>query len=442
MTTITSGRSVAVLSFAIAGMLGAAHAQPPPGPPPPFDAAARNAAVTSAAAAFRSRYVSPAVGELAAAAIEAALKRGDYDSFAQPHAFAEKLTADLRAVTNNDQHVQVLGGGPPPGTLEPARSEGGVVRADKLAGNIGYLDVVTLGPPALFSPALDRAMTALKGTTALIVDARSLQGGAVPSVSYLASYFIKSEKPVHLYDIVSRNPDTETFRTEEFYSVPTPFSYSGKVMLLTSHSTLSAGESFVYNLQALKRATLVGEATAGGANAAGVVPLSAGLALMLSGGRTQHAITGTNWEGSGVMPDIVTPSADALRAALDHLGQKTAGSTIDALSAERVFAPRSTPQPGAEAAVRRMSDENARGEPNYDLLSPEMAQATRPQIETLKKIFSDLGPMKSVKFVEVGPVGLDSYEAEYANGSLSWQILLGPDGKTVMAGVRPLPPKR
>jgi hypothetical protein len=261
-------------------------------------------------------------------------------------------------------------------------------------------------------------------------------------VSYLVSYFIKSEKPVHLYDMVSRNPGTETFRTEEFYSVPTPFAYSGKVVLLTSKSTLSAGESFVYNLQALKRATLVGESTAGGANAAGVVPLSAGLALMLSGGRTQHAITGTNWEGTGVKPDIVTPSADSLRAALDHLGQKTAATTIDALSAERVFAPRTTAQPGSEAAVRRMSDENARGEPNYDLLSPEMAQGTRPQVEQLKKIFSDLGPIKAVKFVEVGPAGLDTYEAEYTNGSLVWQILLGPDGKTVMAGVRPLPPKR
>jgi len=443
MTTITAGRSVGVLWLAFAAIAGgAAHAQPPPGPPPPFDAAARSAAVASAAAAFRSRYVSPAVGERAAATIEAALKRGDYDSFAQPQAFAEKLTSDLRAVTNNDQHVQVLGGGPPPGTPAPVRSEGGVVRADKLAGNIGYLNVSTLGPPALFNPALDRAMTALKGTTALIVDARSLQGGTVPSVSYLVSYFIKSEKPVHLYDLVSRNPDTETFRTQEFYSVATPFSYSGKVVLLTSKSTLSAGESVVYNLQALKRGTVVGEATAGGSNAAQVLPLGPGLALMLSGGRQQNAITGTNWEGSGVKPDVVTPSADALRAALDHLGQKTAGTTIDALSAERVFAPRTTPQAGTEAAVRRMSDENARGEPNYDLLSPEMGEATRPQVDMLKKIFSDLGPMKSVKFVEVGPLGADIYEAEYEKGSLMWQILLGPDGKTVMAGVRPLPPKR
>ena len=443
MTTIAFGRSTGVVSLVFAAILGTTLVQAqPPGPPPPFDAAARTAAVTSAAAAFRSRYVSPEVGERAAAAIEVALKRGDYDSFAQPQAFAEKLTADLRAVTNNDQHVQVLGGGPPPGTLEPARSEGGVVRADKLAGNIGYLDVATLGPPVLFNPALDRAMTALKGTAALIVDARNLQGGAPPSVSYLVSYFIKSEKPVHLHDIVSRNPGTETFRTEEFWSLPTPFSYTGKVVVLTSQRTLSAGESFVYDLQAMKLATLVGETTAGAANAAGVVPLSGGLALMLSGGRIKHAITGTNWEGSGVKPEVAASSADALSVALERLGQKPSASTIDALSQARVFAPRTTPQPGTESAVRRMSDENARGEPNYDLLSPEMAQATRPQIEGLKKIFSDLGPMKSVKFVEVGPVGLDTYEAEYANGSLMWQILLGPDGKTVMAAVRPMPPKR
>jgi hypothetical protein len=440
MTTQTLGRSVAVVSLALAAVLGNALARAqPPGPPPPFDASARSAAVASAATAFRNRYVSPEVGERAAAAIETALKNGDYDALAQPQAFAEKLTADLRAVTNNDQHVQVLGpGSAPPQT---ARSEGGVARADRLAGNIGYLDIVSLGAPALFNPALDRAMAALKDTRALIVDARDLQGGTTSGVSYLVSYFIKSEKPVHLSDIVSRNPGTDTYRTQEFWSVPTPFSYSGKVYVLTSGRTLSAGESFAYDLQARKLATFVGETTAGGANAAGVVPLAPGLALMLSGGRTQHAITGTNWEGVGVKPDVAAPAADALKVALERLGQKPATGEIDALSEARLFAPRSTPQPGAEAAVRRMSEENARGEPNYDLLSPEMAQATRAQIDGLKKIFSDFGPIKSVKFVEIGPTGTDSYEVEYTNGTAIWQILLGPDGKTVMAGVRPAPPK-
>jgi hypothetical protein len=444
MATTKLGRSLGVVSLALAGLISGSSARAqPPGTPPPFDAAARSAAVASAAAAFRTRYVSPEMGERAAAAIEAALKNGSYDDLAQPQAFADKLTADLRAVTNNDQHIQVLGGGPPPGAAQgpPVRSEGGVVRADRLAGNVGYLLVMSLGPQPLFNPALDRSMAALKDTKALIVDARDLAGGTVPSVSYLVSYFIKSDKPVHLSDIVSRTPNTETYTTNELWSVPTPFSYAGEVYVLTSHRTLSAGEMFAYDLQALKLATIVGETTAGAANAAGVVPLGPGLALMLSGGRTQNAVTGTNWEGVGVKPEVAAPSADALKVALEQAGQKPRATDIETLSQARLFAPRSTPQPGSEAAVRRLSDENARGEPNYDLMSPEMAQVTRAQLEGLKNMFSGFGAIKSVKFMEVDPQGADTYEVGYANATMLWTILLGPDGKTVMAGLRPAPPQ-
>jgi hypothetical protein len=442
MTTVALGRRAGVVSLSLACLAGSATADAQPVPPPPtLSAEARRAAVESAATAFRSRYVSPEVGERAAAAIEAALTRGEYDTLTAPRAFAEKLTADLRAVTA-DKHVEVLGGGPPSGgaTGPPPRSEGGVTRADRLAGNIGYIEIVALGPPALFNPAVDRSMAALKDTAALVIDARGAQGGVVPSVSYLVSYFLSGDQPVHLSSIIARNPGTETFRTDELYSVATPFSYDKPLYILTSVRTLSAGESFAYNLQALKRATLVGETTAGAANAAGIAPLGPGLALMLSSARTENAVTRTNWEGVGVKPDIAAASADALEAALDRLGRSPAAGAIDALSEARVFTPRSTAQPGADAAVRRMSDELARGEPNYDLLSPELGQATRTQLEGLKKTFSDMGPLESVRFVEVGPQGADNYEAQYANGKMAWTILLGPDGKTVTAGVRRLPP--
>jgi hypothetical protein len=441
MTTVASGRSVGVVSFALACCLGSAlaHAQPPP-PPTTLDANARRAAVESAATAFRNRYVSPEVGERAAAAVEAALARGDYDALTAPQAFATKLTADLRAVTE-DQHVEVLGGGPPGGAAgPPPRSEGGVTRADRLAGNIGYIEIVALGPPALFNPALDRSMAALKDTTALVIDARGAQGGTMPSVSYLVSYFLSSGQPVHLTSIIARTPGTETFTTNEFHSVSTPFSYDKPLYILTSNRTLSAGESFAYSLQAMKRATLVGETTSGAANAAGIVPLVPGLALMLSSARTENAITRTNWEGVGVKPDVVATTADALKVALERAGRSPTANAIDALSETRVFTPRSTAQPGADAAVRRMSDELLRGEPNYDLLSPELGQATRTQLEGLKRTFTELGPIASVKFLEVGPQGADNYEAQYANGKVAWTILLGPDGKTVTAGVRRLPP--
>lgn len=440
MTMVACGRSVG-LSLALTCAFSAHIAAAQPGAPPTaLTPEMRRTAIENAATAFRSRYISPEIGDRAAVAIEAALARGDYDALTQPQEFATRLTADLRAVTA-DKHVEVLGGGPPAGAGgPPTRSEGGVARADRLAGNIGYIEIVALGPPALFNPALDRSMAALRDTTALIVDARGAQGGVAPSVWYLVSCFLKSDEPVHLSSIIARNPGTETYRTDEFFSVTTPLSYEKPLYILTSSRTLSAGEGFAYSLQAMKRATLVGETTAGAANAAAIVPLVPPLALMLSGARTENAVTGTNWEGTGIKPDVETSSADALKVALERLGSSSAASAVDAASETRVFTPRSTAQPGGDAAVRRMSDELARGEPNYDLLSPDLGNATRAQLEGLKRMFTNMGPIQSLRFIEVGPQGADNYEVQYANGKVAWTILLGPDGKTVTAGVRSLPP--
>ena len=179
------------VSLALASLLGAVLVRAQPGPlPTTLTPDVRRAAVDSAAAAFRIRYVSPEVGERAAAAIEKALANGEYDELEAPQDFAAKLTADLRAVTA-DKHVEVFGGAPAAASAAPPpRSEGGVTRADRLAGNIGYLEIVALGPPALFNPAIDRAMASLKDTNAFVVDARNAQGGVAVSVSYLVSYFL------------------------------------------------------------------------------------------------------------------------------------------------------------------------------------------------------------------------------------------------------------
>jgi hypothetical protein len=85
-----------------------------------------------------------------------------------------------------------------------------------------------------------------------------------------------------------------------------------------------------------------------------------------------------------------------------------------------------------------LSEELARGEPNYDLLSPQMAEITRKQLTVLKERFSSLGPVQSVTFVEVAPSGGDVYEVRYANGGLRWNLSLASDGKLQGAGFQPI----
>lgn len=407
--------------------------------PASLDGANRRAVVEAAAKMLRERYVFPDVGDRAARAIESALGAGDYNSLDQPRAFAQRLTDDLRAIAK-DKHLRVTAPGAPagePAAAPPPRSDGGVTRADILDGNVGYIEVA--GFPNGAKDPVDRAMAALQKTRALIVDVRRNNGGSPDSVSYLVSYFVRTGERVHINTFINRNPGTETFRSADFFSEPTPFSYAGKpVYVLTSVRTFSGGEEFAYDMQVMKLAQLVGETTGGGANPGGTVPLAAGLTMFIPGGRAMNPITKTNWEGVGVIPDVAVSSENALKVALERLGVSRAGVEIDAVSQSRVFAPRTTAQPGGEATVRRVSEELARGEPNYDLLSPQMANVTRQQLTGLKERLSSLGPVQSVTFVEVGPNGGDVYEVRYANGGLRWIISLTSDGKLASAGLQPL----
>ena len=206
----------------VAAATAPGHAQPA------FDDAARRAVVAGAAEALRTRYVFPDVGERAAAAIESALAEGKYDDVAEARAFAQWLTADLQAVAR-DKHLRVNAFGPPapaPGggaPQAPPRNDAGVGRADRLADNVGYLEELVAFPPLdAFQPPFDRAMAALKDTRALIIDARRHGGGTPTSETYLASYLLEAGKRVEVNRFIWRNPGTDTFRTENFWSSPTP----------------------------------------------------------------------------------------------------------------------------------------------------------------------------------------------------------------------------
>ena len=97
-----------------------------------------------------------------------------------------------------------------------------------------------------------------------------------------------------------------------------------------------------------------------------------------------------------------------------------------------------TPAPGSEDAVRRMIEELRAGKPNYDLLSPGLANATRQQLPQLQSMITGLGALQSVDFKGVGPAGADIYQLKFEKGSLEYRISLGSDGVTQGAQVRPV----
>jgi hypothetical protein len=158
--------------------------------------------------------------------------------------------------------------------------------------------------------------------------------------------------------------------------------------------------------------------------------------MFLPGARGENPTTGGGWEGVGVKPDIAAPAADALKVALEKLGQKPSAANIDALSHVRLFTPRTTAQAGTEAAVRRLIEELRRGEPNYDLLAEGTAQLLRGGLASLHDLYTKLGAIESVTFVEVDLFGNSVYDVKLANGSVWLALTLTPDGKTALAGAR------
>jgi hypothetical protein len=397
-----------------------------------LDSAARAAVVHAAAKQITDGYIFPEAGGKAAQALEKALAAGSYDTLTDPSAFAQQLTADLFAVTH-DKHLSVFPTGNPAPMAPVAlpRSEGGVVRADRLAGDIGYIEIVQFPPLGAFKGPFDHAMAALEKTRALIIDARRHTGGLPAALVYLESYFLpKGARPVVVSRSVWRNPGTSTFRTEELRSVPTPFSYAGRpVYVLTSRVTFSGGEALAYGLkQDLRVAKVVGERTGGGAHPGGVVPVGGGFALFLPVGRGANG----DWEGVGVEPDIAAPAPEALKVALERLGQKPSGADIDALSQARLFTPRTIPQTGTEAALRHLIEDLARGEPDYTLLEDDTAQTVRMQLPMLHGLYSQLGAIQSMTFAEVDAFGADVYDVKQANGAVRVALALSPEGKIMV----------
>lgn len=275
-------------------------------------------------------YVYPDAGAQMSRAIRARLARGEYDGVPPGPALADSLTSHLQAV-HRDRHLQVTWIPDPPDAPanatvpeavlraevdEMRRREIGIEKVGILQGNVGLLDLRVFASPEL-RPARDAiaaAMDSLAGTDALIVDLRRNMGGEPGMVRLLASYLFGPE-PVQLSSIYWRPRD----RTEEFWTLPElPGARYGRerpVYVLTSRRTFSAGEAFAYDLKHLRRATIVGENTAGGAHPARFEPVGQNLALRLPTGRAINPITGSNWEGTGVQPDVSTDAGAALDTA-------------------------------------------------------------------------------------------------------------------------------
>lgn len=280
--------------------------------------------VASVADLVEQRYVFADVAEQVASA----LRTGTFDASSDEE-LATSVTRALQSA-NGDKHLRLLFHAEPIVDLaDPAEAAAEHLRhAERSSYGVTgptWLDddvAVLVFEPLLFHPsisgdALTGAMQAVGDARALVLDARGCVGGAPSAVCLLLTYLLGPE--LHLTDMVGREP-SNLYQLRTLPWVPgTSVAPDAPVAVLTSSATFSGAEDLAYTLQAHGRAVVVGETTGGGAHPREGFRVSDHLEATIPVARAVNLVTGSNWEGVGVVPDIVCPAGEAVTAALTHL---------------------------------------------------------------------------------------------------------------------------
>lgn len=352
-----------VLAAVVAAPAGAQVAEP-------------RAVAERVAAAVEENYFDEQRAQAIAAEVRAAASAGRYDLNNEGD-LAAALTATLRP---HDGHFRVeyrpdqpsVPAQPQGGFGNDARRAYGIQSVTMYPGAIGAIDFRLL---ADFDPenlaaknTLDAAFTMLTGSQALILDLRDCAGGSPTMVSYMLGHFFPEGANVY-----------NTFHTRRgnLEEAPSDQPASGRrldtpLFVVISGRTGSACESVAYTLQSAGRATIVGEASAGGANPGGLLPVGDRLAVFVSFGTPINPITRSNWEGPGIQPEVRVPVAEALtraralaleatlRAPADESAAREAQWALDSLNAETAAYPRNLRDYAGDYGARSIAIANNR----------------------------------------------------------------------------------
>jgi hypothetical protein len=312
---------------------------------PAVDAAQKLAVIDEIAALFNKDYVFPETAKKVEEALRVKLSSGGFDKTTDAESFAHAVSAVILEVSK-DRHT---GFGYNPAMtedlrklagqseaerrkvqerrlLEAQRENFGFRKVEQLPGNVGYLDFRMFASPDQAGPTAIAAMNFLAYCDAIIVDLRQNGGGNPAQIQLISTYFF--DEPVHLNDLYFRAEN----RTENFWTlpyVPGPRAAKADLYILTSSRTFSGAEEFTYNMKNLKRGTVIGETTGGGAHPTDIKIVQKDYFLRIPYARAINPYSKTNWEGTGVAPDIAVPAAEAFDKAYEMAVEKIAAKASD-----------------------------------------------------------------------------------------------------------------
>ncbi len=357
-------RSCATLvALAVAGSLLVARAHAADTPPPPLDKQLRAEIIDGTCAELERTYVEADTAKLIANVLRKKLKAGAYDRFTDRNEFAQAVTTDLRSL-NGDLHLTlrpggagahaggptiVIRGAPGPGGGAPVIAQGGappggpvverrvaggpggpggaggrpipgmpdarehnfgLEHAEILPGNIGYLEVTGFNEAEGMEDAMVGALKFLERTDAMIIDVRRNGGGSGRMSHMLFSHFLPADS-IPTIRVTSRATSEPTLM-RSLVDVPGPRRPDVPLYVLTSRRTGSAAEEFSFVLHNLKRATLVGERTAGAGHMVNFADVPHDFVLGVSITRVADPRTGLEWEAVGVPVDKAVDADRAL----------------------------------------------------------------------------------------------------------------------------------
>jgi Peptidase family S41 len=247
----------------------------PRGATPTLDATSRHRIIASAIASIKQHHIDSLEAQKAADALLAHERQGDDDSATSTEEFTRLATKQMREATG-DHQLELLyrpraiperPPGSPPAPAAAYRDEALRVncafeQVKILPHNIGYLKLNAFPDVSVCRATATAALDQLNDADALIFDLRDNRGGFPSMVSLIAAYLF--DHPEYMYCPL------ENTTAESWTHSPVPGNKIANkpVYILTSPRTISAAEEFTYDLKMLKRATLVGEATAGANHAA------------------------------------------------------------------------------------------------------------------------------------------------------------------------------
>jgi tetratricopeptide (TPR) repeat protein len=329
---------LSLILFPAAASLAFAAGQ---GPRDLADPSYKNEVLRKVGNVVENQYVLADRAEEFADEFRAKCASGAYASLVEPKAFAARVTADLAAITH-DKHLNfrvVESSDAGEQAVSPLhhpvryarlreKENTGFSKLEWVEPEIGYLELRRFYS---FDQARELALGALRflaNARAIIIDVRENGGG---SGDYLSSYFLPY--PTQLSGLYTRADDalTESWTRRDIGMEPRT---DVPVFILIGPRTFSAAEAFAYDMQSRKRATIIGQPSGGGAHNVDLFRIDDRFELYLSTGRSVSPVTGGNWEGTGVIPDVPAEPGAALDTAM-ALARK-AGEEYDRLREARV----------------------------------------------------------------------------------------------------------